>query len=184
MQRYSDGDIIARDGVRFRVAIERDEDAPPPWEWYDGHGSVSNWTSREKRPGELILIRDQGSYRYYDFQEAVKIARREGWGGCKGNFPTRRAKAAAAARANYEFLRRWCNDDWEWVWVSVTPFYPDGDENDDLMESCGGVCSDDSDYMVDELIDCALYNINQRLERVIEPWEELGDVPDLSRLAA
>ena len=56
-----------------------DDDNTPPWERSDGHGPVTAWTSRAKEPGELVLSKDRGSYRLYDFAEACKIARRDGW---------------------------------------------------------------------------------------------------------
>ena len=70
------------DGTRLTcvVAIVDDDQNNPPWENEDGHGPVSDWTRRDKRPGEIELNSDHGSKRYYDFQEACKIARRDGWG--------------------------------------------------------------------------------------------------------
>lgn len=61
--------------------IERDDDMGPPWKEHDGHGPVSEWRPREsKRPGERILHEDRGSCRFYGWQEAVQIAKRDGWG--------------------------------------------------------------------------------------------------------
>ena len=61
--------------------IERDDDMGPPWKVHDGHGPVSEWRPRDsKRPGERVLNEDRGSCRFYDWQEAVKIAKRDGWG--------------------------------------------------------------------------------------------------------
>lgn len=77
-----DGDAITTKVGKFTVTarIVRDEHMGAPWEEHDGHGPVSEWTDRAKRPGERVLNEDRGSKRYYDFQEAVKIARRDGWG--------------------------------------------------------------------------------------------------------
>jgi hypothetical protein len=41
---------------------------------------VSDWERRDKRPGEWVLNTDHGSKRFYDAQEANKIAKRDGWG--------------------------------------------------------------------------------------------------------
>lgn len=127
------------DCVRFRdasgarqtavVAIVPDSDMGAPWEEHDGHGPVSDWTTRAKRPGELVLNRDHGARRYYDFAEAVKIARRDGW----NDFPapegeTAGQRAARAARADFERLRGWCNDQWEWVGVCLFLLPRDGVE--------------------------------------------------------
>jgi hypothetical protein len=64
----------------FRVTVHEDSDAGLPWEREDGHGTVSGWTDRAKRPGELVLAQSRRSKRYYDFAEACRIARRDGWG--------------------------------------------------------------------------------------------------------
>jgi hypothetical protein len=185
MNKYSDGDIVYRDGIPLKITIERDDFFGQPWKEWDGSGIVSEWTHRDKRPGELILHKD-GEYRlFYDFAATIKLARREGWG-CSGNFPTKRAEVAAAVRRDYEYLRRWCNDDWWWCWVKVTPCHEDRDgrliEYDDLADSCGGVCSDDTDDMVEQEINNVLMSFNTRL--IYPCYEELGDCPDLIRLAA
>lgn len=72
------------DGRIFRISIIADDTAGTPWENEDGHGPVSDFTQRPKRPGELyvsgIFQRNRPWARFYDFQEACKIARRDGWG--------------------------------------------------------------------------------------------------------
>lgn len=67
-------------GIEFTVSIESDSDQGTPWENEDGHGPVSEWTSRYKEPGELTLCKDRGKARFYDFAAACKQARKEGWG--------------------------------------------------------------------------------------------------------
>lgn len=135
-------DTIEIDGRDFAVTIDRD-DIGEPWEWEDGHGPVSDWTMRDKAPGEMVLAEDRGFRRYYDFAEACVIARRDGWGSPNDAGMTARQKAAKAALADYEYLRAWCNDDWQYSVVTVedtvTGFY----------ECLGGVeywpCYSDSD---------------------------------------
>lgn len=82
--RVDDGDIEERtiDGrtYRVRISVQFDEDHGAPWEEHDGHGPVSEWTTRDKRPGERVLVSDRGSKRYYDVQEANRIAKADGWG--------------------------------------------------------------------------------------------------------
>ena len=75
-------DTFEYKGRMFSVEIESDDDYGAPWEECDGHGPVSDWTTRAKRAGEMVLCSDnRGSFRrYYDVQEACKIAKRDGWG--------------------------------------------------------------------------------------------------------
>lgn len=98
----------------FTARIVDDEHMGPPWEEHDGHGPVSEWTTRAKRPGERVLNTDGSSRRYYDFQEAVKIAKRDGWGP---------GTPAEAAEKDFEAMRSWCNDEWRWVGVVISVSY-------------------------------------------------------------
>lgn len=63
------GDAITQeiDGFTIRARLEHDDDMEPPWQRCDGHGQVSDWTTRDKHPGEVVLIEDGQSKRYYDF---------------------------------------------------------------------------------------------------------------------
>lgn len=89
-------DIIELQGIRFLVQTERDEDHGAPWDEECGHGPVSDWTTRHKRSGELELSDGtRGLFRYYDFQEACKIARRDGWGFLPGTLKTEELKGGA-----------------------------------------------------------------------------------------
>ncbi|WP_052007096.1 hypothetical protein [Burkholderia paludis] len=168
-----DGEVIEKEGYVFKVFLRDDCDNGEPWKNFDGHGPVSEWTRRDKRPGERILNTDSGSKRFYDVQEANKIAKRDGWGLSdkakaeliehlarprtvrrirKGEKPTivqrgfvshiykysadqvetvalpgrdpkkpltRGEIRAEAVRRDYEFLRGWCNDQWNYVGVCV-----------------------------------------------------------------
>lgn len=124
----------------FRVQFEEDIDSREPWSECDGHGPVSDWERREKRPGELVLNTDHGSKRFYDFAEACRIARRDGWNAQP--YPTtpetKRQQAARAALADFEFLREWCNDQWRYVGVIVTLLDDEGEETN-VSESLWGV---------------------------------------------
>ena len=109
------------DGFEIEARIEFDEDAGSPWENSDCHGPVSEWTSRGKRPGERILATDGygRNFRYYDFAEAIGIAKRDGWdaapyGGKKGE------RANRAAEADYQALKAWCNDQWRYVGIVLS----------------------------------------------------------------
>jgi hypothetical protein len=135
------GICTLEDGTEIEVRVIPDESMGPPWEEYDGHGPVSEWTTRDKHPGELVLARDRGASRYYDFSEAVKIARRDGWG-TAGRTPGERA--ARATLEDFNRLRDWCEDRWSWVGVEVT-VRRDGTEE---SESLWGIESD-GDYWKD-----------------------------------
>lgn len=178
-------------GETFTAKIEADDTGDLPWENFDGHGPVSEWTTRDKEPGELVLATDGRSRRFYDFAAACRMARRDGWGtlpaplkietddtgkepfqrrgGTAESGPykatdpddvnraiaavyeahkatmTPRQYAAAAARADYERLRRFCADQWQYIGVVV--------RRAGHCDCCGetdslwGVESDSGDYI-------------------------------------
>src|SRR5690348_8411347 len=132
-------------GRQFSVAIEYDDSMGEPWKEHDGHGVVSEWTTRDKRPGERVINQDGRSYRYYDFAATIKRALEEGWdappyGGRK------RERAARAAEADFERMRGWCNDQWHWCGVVVTLLDDEGDETKEAA-SLWGIESDAGDYL-------------------------------------
>lgn len=166
---YFDGDTFERNGRTFAVEFPYDDRIGPPWEWSDNHGPVSDWTSRAKSPGERVLNSDRNSHRYYDFQEAMRIARRDGWGLCEqdlaklevrlGRKPSKGDICAAAVEADFKHLRRWCNGQWSYVGVVVRLVSDDVEES----ESLWGIESDAYEYLADvahELAD----EINARLD--------------------
>lgn len=130
----------------FSVKFEADSDMGAPWKNEEGHGTVSDWTSRDKLPGELVLCTDRGSKRYYDFAGACKTALRDGWDAKPYNdgTQTKREQAAKAALSDFECLRQFCNDQWSYVGVIVTLLNDDGSESD-TSESLWGV-EDRNDY--------------------------------------
>ena len=69
---------ITINGREYQVEIVPDEFHGLPWEENDGHGIVSEWTSRDKRAGELVLNSNRGSKRFYDYAGTLKIAKRDG----------------------------------------------------------------------------------------------------------
>lgn len=132
--------VGGRDFV-FSVKFDYDTDNGAPWENCDGHGPVSDWEKRSKRPGELILNTDwRGNQRFYNFAEAVKQARREGWDAHPYNegSETKGQQAAKAAMADFEYLREWCNDVWCYVGATVTLLDDDGEETS-ISDSMWGV---------------------------------------------
>lgn len=133
-------------GLDFAVYLEPDELTGPPWENSDCHGPVSEWTTRKKTPGEIVLCEDRNSRRYYDYQEACRIARKDGWG-YEGSTGTKREIAAAAAMRDYNYLRQWCDDQWSYVGVTVELLDDDGDGMG-ICESLFGV-EDIGDYCLE-----------------------------------
>jgi len=151
--RLYDGETFEQGGYTFRVTFPQDADHGAPWEDYDGHGIVSEWTRRPKLAGERILVsdgRDYPSRRYYDVAGTLKIARRDSWGAPDGRRPgeTRRAELARAVEADYEFLRGWCTDQWTYVGVVVTWIDAEGHDLG-LTESLWGVESSEDTYLAD-----------------------------------
>lgn len=152
----SDGDTFELEGAECRVRFEYDDSHGAPWDECDGHGPVSEWAQRDKRPGELVLCQDRRSKRYYDQQEATVIAKRDGWGLGReeatkltvqlGRAPTRNEIVAEAVRRDFEFLRSWCNDDWHYVGVVVELLDEDG-EPTKHHDSLWGIESNAGDYL-------------------------------------
>lgn len=149
--------------TEYTATIHSDDSMGEPWKEHDGHGEVSDWTTRAKLPGEMVLSEDGRSKRFYDFAEACKTARRDGWGWLPGEMvvdrfahsgkrkwrafvagrldltvyaPDKnaaiaalyalhkstmspRAYAAGAAMRDFERLRDWCDDRWQWIGISV-----------------------------------------------------------------
>lgn len=124
--------VIGGKELTFSVKFEQDADAGAPWENADGHGPVTGWETRDKLPGELVLNTDRNSKRFYDFAEACRIALRDGWDAAPLNdgSETKRQQAAKAARADFEYLRQWCANQWEYVGVIVTLLDDEGEETE------------------------------------------------------
>lgn len=145
--------IIGGKELTFKVEIEHDTDHGAPWEEEDGHGPVTGWECRDhykggKRPGELILNSDgRGNFRFYDFAEACRIALADGWDAAPHNdgSETKRQQAAKAARADYENLRAWCNDEWQYVGVIVTLLDDNGEETE-ISDSLWCIENSDESY--------------------------------------
>lgn len=151
-------DTLTQHGKTYRIEWFRDDDAGAPWDNEDGHGPVSEWERRDKKPGEMILHSDRGSHRFYDFAQAVKIARRDGWNTAPYDWPSKGAQAAAAALADFEYLRRWCTDQWNYCGIVVT-LLDDGGNDTDTSSSLwciedDGVFSDHAPIIRDLIGDC------------------------------
>lgn len=149
--------IVEQHGLKFRVYAERDLDMGAPWDVHDGHGPVSGWTSRDKYPGEVELNRDGSLRRYYDFAEATRIAKRDGWGLSEpvmldlaerlGRVPTRKEVVREAVMRDFQRLQDWCEDRWTWVAVIVSLLDVQG--HTVVTQSLCGIESDSGDYFAE-----------------------------------
>lgn len=135
---WTDWETITVQGRDFAVMVEPDEGGMgAPWEECDGHGIVSEWTSRDKRAGERVLSRDRSSYLYYDVAATMRKARAEGWGSnLTGSV---RERAAKAVEADFGYCQRWVNGDWYWAAIIVAPLTADGTPDPDNYDVLGGV---------------------------------------------
>ena len=168
-------EIIKQHGTAYRVQWVRDYDAGAPWENEDGHGPVSDWERREKRPGEMILNEDRGARRFYDFAAAVKQARREGWNTTPYEWKTKGEQAAAAAQADFDYLRCWCNDNWHYCGIIVTVLNDEGEETDNSsslwgIEDDGTNSAGDHASIIQDLIGDCEYQSN----RLVYPVTHCG----------
>lgn len=113
------------------VEVERDPFMGPPEKEHDGHGPVEMHRYDEHgtqiEPGMRVLARDRHGAALYNFDEAVKIALRDGWGSEGDEGLTGRAKAERAAEADYRYIRGWYRDEWHWLVGTVTLERPDGE---------------------------------------------------------
>jgi hypothetical protein len=149
-------------GFSARVKCEPDT-LGEPWKEHDGHGPVSDWRPKEsKRAGERVLCEDRGRALFYDFAEACKIARRDGWGSEGDAGLSKGAKAARAAEADFKNLHDWCNDKWRWIYVWVRVTAPDIGEQ--ATASCGGI-EDYTDYwreVAADLVEQCLHELAEK----------------------
>lgn len=123
---------------KFKATFEHDPDCSPLDD--DGHGAVSDWVTRDKKPGELVLCRDGSYKRYYHYQSACQLALVDKWNAYPYNegSETPRQQAAKAAMADFKFLKSWFEDEWGYVVVCVTLLDDEGEETD-VREYLGGV---------------------------------------------
>jgi len=143
---YKTEKLTTAKGNKFKVEVLYDDTGETPWGSCDGRGQVSDWTSRDKKPGEVILCEDRNSKQFYDMQGAIKTARADGWS-CEGVLPTDTPgqKAVKAAQSDFNYLKAWCDNDWWYCCLRVVLLDPDGSERDSYDDYLGGV--EDGYYM-------------------------------------
>ena len=145
-------------GIQFRAEFSVDYCHGEPWKEEDGHGEVTDWETRAKRPGELILSESRNHKRFYDLAGAVAKAKAEGWRAPDSELHpewTEGQEAHHAAMADFERLRAWCAGDWRYSIIEVFPLTEDGDELRSKAAALSGLQSDDSGYLEAVLIELA-----------------------------
>lgn len=141
-------------GRTAKVDFVPDSDHGAPWKECDGHGVVSEWTTRSKKAGERVLCCEGRKKRYYDFAESIRLAKRDGWG--VSNTPEGATKgqiAALAVESDFEYLRQWCEDLWSYIGIQITVTNEEGEQVD--ADSLWGV-ETYKDYHLDQA--CEMLN--------------------------
>lgn len=114
----------------YTVEFMHDADADAPWENCEGHGTVRKSYNAhsehrsDKKPGERPLNcpgRNEYQY-YYDWQEAIQIAKRDGWNAAPFDAPDR---VRRAVQSDFDYLRGYLAE--EWFYVGVVVKDPDGE---------------------------------------------------------
>lgn len=172
--RYAcEGDTITCevDGFDVTARIVHDQISGEPWKESDGHGPVSDWVRRGKRPGERVVSEDRDLYRYYDYEEAIKIAKRDGWdappyGG------TTSEKAARAVERDYQAMKAWCDNEWFWCGIVLSVSRAEIELDNHAASLWGIECNypdSDNEYLTDvanELLPEAIEAGKAALERL------------------
>ena len=107
-------------GYLFTIEVDYDEFEEPPWLRCDGHGPVSDWTTRDKKPSEVVLTAVGRAKLYYDFGRAMKVAKEDGWDAAPYGQGTKGERAERAVRAYIKYLRDYIDNVWVYVTLSVT----------------------------------------------------------------
>jgi len=161
---------IVVDGFTLTASVRRNEFMGPPWIEHDGHGIVSEWTARDKKPSERILCREGRSRRYYDVNASMDKAEKEGWDAAPYGQGTKRQQAARAVEEDFKNLKAWCDDQWYWVDIRI-----DARRNGVFIYDCVaiemGLRSDGGEYLAEvanELIHDAIAEAEIRRRDMID----------------
>lgn len=181
MRKLYSGDTFTHNGGAFRVTHERDDMHAAPWLECDGHGVVTGWRRRDyidPPRGFWRLSSDRLSERLYNWRETMAIAKRDCWGLSPADTqklaeqlnrqPTPRDIRKEAVRKDYEFLRGWCNDEWEYIGV-IVELVDDEGQSAGESEALWGVESfgDYSDEVAKELADEILARVGDAKDAAI-----------------
>ena len=152
-------DTFEHAGHTFEIELVHDESADAPWE-NDCifEGVVSDWTRAKKAPYQRVLHEDRGSRHYFDVRQYIKVA--------VGHGCTRK-QAAEQLEQSFEYLRRWCNDQWHYVGVVVHLLDEEG-ERTDLNDALWGIESDQRGYITTTARDLADDILRVNSERIAE----------------
>jgi len=144
-------DIFEHEGKRFRVYIEPDDCGDTPWERSEGHGKVRTISEHyrcdttQKKPGERVLYTGGNKVWLYDWQDACKQARKDGWNAPPYDAPNRIERAV---QADFDFLRGWLNDDWWYVGVCVAMVNEDDEDiTEKYTNALWGIESNADEYL-------------------------------------
>lgn len=140
-------------GADFVAEVEPDYDMGFPWQDSAGHGAVREAAAPRysnhrgatgKHPGEACLHNTGRTVWLYDFQEAVKTARADGWGsaGCRPGM-TAGQTAAQAAKDGMEYCRDWLKGARWYVFAQVWALDAQGGKIGE-SNAMGGIESGDS----------------------------------------
>ena len=135
------------EGTTYAIEHHFDHGTGAPWIEHDGHGEVSEWTTRDKKPSEREVSNVRGKKRFYDIKASLVRAKTESWGIASSAGMTQRQIASAAVEEDFQRMRGWCKNDWHWCGVIVYPLTEDGDELKSKSESLWGIESDAEDYL-------------------------------------
>lgn len=162
-------------GWKIKVEIEYDRDSGPPDKEGDGHGETYrkagyNYPDEHEREWELW----SGHYEWliYDFKASMKKALKEDWDAPPYKTGSKQEQALRAVKADYEFLRRYYNDDWWYVGMIVTLL--DEDDNELGQDSCWGFDSGSMDYITEQVRDWAarLIKSERKERRELAYWRD------------
>lgn len=144
MRTISDGEVLVIRGYQVQVRIEYDADGEYPWENCVGMGHIRReHNRRNKRAGEQPF----GSCWMFDFRKTTEEAKRDGWGIGKddeavmaqklGRPPTRAEVTSESVRRQFEYLKAWATDEWQYYGYVVTLLDGKGKETEHF-DSCWG----------------------------------------------
>ncbi len=171
-----EGDTISTevDGLYVEARVFRDDYMGPPWKEHDGHGPITDWVRRGKLPGEVVLCKDRSLVRYYNWQEAIELAKKDGWDAPPYGEGTKGQRAERAVKADFEAMKAWCDDEWFWCYVTLSVSKNDVVLDEHAASLCGIECNypgGDNSYLLEvanELLDEAVAAGKAVLERLIE----------------